>query len=169
MTTTEHIAELVAPVLADSGHSLYDVELAGATVRVLIDGASLEDLQRLSPLISEALDDDALMPARWYLEVSSPGLERALRRPDHFAAAIGSHVKVKTTSATEGERRIDGVLESADEQGITVAGRTLAYGEIERARTVFEWGASPKPVRPAKPRPAGARTRPAPAQRRNVS
>ncbi|MBW8826725.1 MAG: ribosome maturation factor RimP [Acidobacteria bacterium] len=159
MTTTEHIAELVAPVLADTEHSLYDIELAGATVRVLIDGASLEDLQRLSPLISEALDDDDLMPARWYLEVSSPGLERTLRRPEHFTAAIGSQVKIKTTATTEGERRVDGVLESADEQGVTVAGRTLAYGEIERARTVFEWGASQKPARPAKPRPAGARTR----------
>jgi ribosome maturation factor RimP len=149
VTTADRIAELVAPILAETALSLYDVELAGATVRVLIDGVGLGDLERVSPLISDALDGDDLMPDRWYLEVSSPGLERGLRRPDHFLAAVGSKVKVKTTPATDGERRFDGVLESADDAGVTIAGRRLAYDEIAQARTVFEWGA-PKPEKVGK-------------------
>jgi len=141
VTTAERIAELVTPVLGAAGHTLYDVELTGATVRILVDGASLDALERVSREVSDLLDGhDDLMPARWYLEVSSPGLERPLRRPDHFRGAVGTQVKIKTTADVEGERRIDGVIEAADDGGITVAGRRLAYGQIERARTVFEWG-----------------------------
>jgi ribosome maturation factor RimP len=152
MATSERIAELVEPILHDRGHELYDVELAGATVRVLVDrqgGVALDDLEQLSREISTALDDADPMPDRFYLEVSSPGLERPLRRPDHFQTAVGSKVKVKTHPSVEGDRRVDGTLVAADDDGFTVetdAGtRTLGYDDVERARTVFEWGGAPKP------------------------
>jgi ribosome maturation factor RimP len=145
VTTSERIAAVVAPVVASQGHQLYDVELAGATVRVLVEGATLETLEQVSPLVSSALDEhfeanEDEMPGRWYLEVSSPGLERALRRPEHYRAAVGAKVKVKTKARVEGDRRIEGELSAADDQGIDVAGRRLAYDDIEQARTVFEWG-----------------------------
>jgi ribosome maturation factor RimP len=141
---SDRIAEVVRPVLDADGHALYDVEVTGATVRVLVEGAGLEELEQLSPKVSAALDgiDDEL--GRWFLEVSSPGLERPLRRPEHFRTAVGSAVKVKTTPSSTGERRVEGVLEAADDDGVVVAGRRLAYDEIDRARTVFEWGPPPK-------------------------
>jgi ribosome maturation factor RimP len=152
MGTSERITELVEPILRGGGHELYDVELTGATVRVLVDregGVALDDLERLAREISDALDEADPMPDRFYLEVSSPGLERPLRLPRHFAAAVGTPVKVKTTPAFHGERRIDGVVTAADAAGValdTPAGPlTLAYDDIERARTVFEWGGQPKP------------------------
>ncbi|MGD9797696.1 MAG: ribosome maturation factor RimP [Acidimicrobiia bacterium] len=143
MIASERIAELVAPVLSEAGQSLYDVEVAGSTVRVLVEGAGLGDLERVSPSVSAVLDEAIPDDERWYLEVSSPGLERPLRRPRHFLGAVGSLVKVKTKRSAEGDRRIEGVLEEADDEGVAVGGRRLRYDEIERARTVFEWGAVP--------------------------
>ena len=152
MATTEQIADLVEPILRDQGHELYDVELTGATIRVLVDkegGVDLGALETLSRAISARLDEADPLPARWYLEVSSPGLERPLRRPEHFARALGSTVKVKTHPQVEGERRIDGVLTSADDDGFTVETadgqqRRLRYDEIDKARTVFVWGPAGK-------------------------
>lgn len=152
MGTSERIAELVEPILHDRGHELYDVELTGSTVRVLVDregGVALDDLEQLSREISGVLDEADPMPDRFYLEVSSPGLERPLRRPDHFRSAVGTKVKVKTHASVEGERRVDGTLTAADDDGFTVdtdtGPRRVAYGDVERARTVFEWGGAPKP------------------------
>ena len=153
MATSERIAELVEPILHGRGHELYDVELTGAVVRVLVDrpggSVSLSDLEAVSREISTALDDDDPMPDRFELEVSSPGLERPLRRPDHFQRAVGDKVKVKTLPSVAGDRRVDGTLVAADDDGFTVeteaGARTLGYGDVERARTVFEWGGAPKP------------------------
>jgi ribosome maturation factor RimP len=152
MGTSERIAELVEPILLDRGHELYDVELTGATVRVLVDregGVALDDLEQLAREISGVLDEADPLPDRFYLEVSSPGLERPLRQPKHFQTAVGTKVKVKTLPSVEGDRRVDGLLAAADDDSVTVetdAGpRRLAYDDIERARTVFEWGGNPKP------------------------
>lgn len=147
MTTSDRIAEAVQPILTKGGHELYDVELTGATVRVLVDkegGVTLADLEHLSREISNVVDMDG-----YELEVSSPGLERPLRRPGHFTRAIGTAVKIKTKPDVDGERRVDATISGADADGVTVetsAGpRRIAYGDIERARTVFEWGPAPKP------------------------
>ena len=154
MGASERIAELVEPILHDRGHELYDVELTGATVRVLVDregGVALDQLEVISREVSAVLDENDPMPesARWYLEVSSPGLERPLRQPRHFRNAVGGSVRVKTHPQVEGDRRVDGVLTDADDDGFTVetdkGPRRLAYGDVERARTVFQWGGQPKP------------------------
>jgi len=158
MTATdvaERVAELVEPLLDGAGHELYDVVLTGATLRVLVaGGADLDELARLTREISALLDEADPIPDRYTLEVSSPGLERTLRTPRHFAGAVGEKIKVKTTPGTEGDRRADGVLIAADEGGFTVdtgtGERRLSYGDIDKARTVFEWGNAEKPVSPSK-------------------
>src|SRR5215212_5132609 len=113
MATTERVAALVEPVIEAQGAELYDVELAGATLRVLVErrgGIALDDIERISRDVSNVLDDDDPLPdQRWHLEVSSPGLERPLRTPRHFAAAVGSTIKVKTHGRVEGDRRVEGV------------------------------------------------------------
>jgi ribosome maturation factor RimP len=151
MGTSDHIAALVEPILEGRGAALYDVELTGAIVRVLVDkpGLDLDELARISQEVSAVLDEEDPLPDRFELEVSSPGLERPLRRPEHFRNAIGSTVKIKTTPSAEGDRRADGVLTDVDDDGFTILTATgprhLGFDQVDKARTVFEWGPAPKP------------------------
>jgi ribosome maturation factor RimP len=144
-----HVRVLVEPLLADLGLELFDVELKAGILRVSVDredGIDLDAVTTAAQRISDALDqaDPDPVPGRYSLEVSSPGLERPLRTPDHFRRYVGTAVSIKTHPHVEGERRLEGTLETADDLGITIAGRRLAYDDVERARTVFTWGGQPK-------------------------
>ena len=157
MGVAERVHPLVAPILADLGLELYDLEHGGGTLRVVIDregGVDLDELALATRLISRQLDHSDPIPGRYTLEVTSPGLERTLRTAEHYRLAVGSTVSVRTLPHVEGDRRVHGVLVAADGDRITVrlddgpalgSERTLAVADVERARTVFEWGPGPKP------------------------
>ena len=164
MTDSTHqadrLASVLAPVLADLGTTLYDIELTGAgrarTLRVLIDhdgGVDLEAVTAATEAISPVLDTDpvvaAVLPGTYLLEVSSPGLERPLRTPAHFGRAVGTPISLKATAPDGTSRRDRVLLVGADDQGIEVeidgARERVEYGDIVQARTVFEWGPAPKP------------------------
>jgi ribosome maturation factor RimP len=147
MGTDDAVRRLVEPLLAARGLELFDVELRSGILRISVDkdtGLDLDAISEASEVISDALDNEDPIPGKYTLEVSSPGLERPLRTPAHFRRFVGTTVSIRTQPEVEGERRIQGTLEAADDDGITVAGRRLTYSEIERARTVFEWGPTPK-------------------------
>lgn len=153
------IRALVEPPLVSSGLELWDVEVTGDTVRVLIDRPGGIDLEALSTLagqvVSPLLDahPDLTPDGRFSLEVSSPGVERTLRHVGHYARYVGSEVSVKTAVAVAGARRHQGVLLEVDDEGIVIApdgapdGTTVAirHAEIDRARTVLVWGPAEKP------------------------
>ena len=149
MNVTDRVRALVEPALDADGFELVDVEHTGATLRVLVDrpegGIDLDAVGAATKVVSDLLDRDDPVPGHYTLEVSSPGVERPLRTPEHFQRFVGETVAVKTHPEVEGDRRVEGILESADDEGVVVAGRRLAYLEIERARTVFVWGAQAKP------------------------
>ncbi|MEY2450553.1 MAG: ribosome maturation factor RimP [Acidimicrobiaceae bacterium] len=148
MNIVERVREVVEPLLARQSLTLYDVEQSGSSLRITVDapgGVDLEAIAHATRLISVALDEHDPFPSKYTLEVSSPGLERPLRTPAHFAGAVGTTVSVKTNARVEGERRLKGTLIAADDEGITIGDHTLRYDEIEKARTVFEWGPAPKP------------------------
>jgi ribosome maturation factor RimP len=152
----EAIRRALAPVVADLGLELYDVELSGSgRSRVLrvsiadpaqpIDLDALTDANRaLGPLADELID------GHYELEVSSPGVERPLRWPEHFRGAIGETVTVKHTATADGAPvREAGRLAAAGDDAITLeveAGeeRVVPYDAISAARTVFEWGSPRK-------------------------
>ena len=175
MSTEQRVRDIVAPLFGDGPTELVDVEHAGGVVRITVDragGVSADDLADLTRRISRAMDDADPLPGRYTLEVSSPGLERPLRTPDHFARAVGDTVHVKTRPNVDGERRIVGELTAADDDGITIRPQTiqrvqgaqgdvrhLRYEEIERARTVFDWGPAPKPGKPGAPKPSEKKAR----------
>lgn len=149
MNPAEQVRALLVPVLEARGLELFDVEWTGGLLRVSVDspaGVDLNAISDASTVVSEVLDgiDPDPFPGRYVLEVSSPGLERALRNPTHFRRFVGSKVAVKMRASVEGERRITGVLEAADDDGCVIGGRPLPYADIERARTVFEWGSESK-------------------------
>jgi ribosome maturation factor RimP len=148
---SERARALVGPALEAAGMELFDIELAGSggntVLRVTVDrsgGVDLDAISDATRLVSGVLDSDPdLVPGRYLLEVSSPGIERPLRRPEHFKRAVGSAVTVKlgpaVTAGGEGDRRVEGVLEAADDDGITISGRAIPYPDIEKARTRFVW------------------------------
>jgi ribosome maturation factor RimP len=158
MGMNERLHAIVDPICAELGLELVDLEYTGGVVRVTIDrpgSIDMDAIARATRAVSRALDEHDPIGGRFTLEVSSPGLERSLRTPAHFQRAVGSTVRIKTRPHVEGERRVDGVLAAADDHGCVVtlappAGgeRRIDYADIERARTVFEWGPGPKPGAP---------------------
>jgi ribosome maturation factor RimP len=174
MSTPERVRALVEPLVADLHLELYDLEYSGGVVRVTVDqpgGVGMDAIASLTRALSRAFDEQDPIDGHFTLEVSSPGLERTLRIPAHFATAVGTRVSVKAIPHLDGARRFTGTLERAGEDDIDVlldepagAVRTIAYDEIERARTVFEWGPAPKPGKAPKgqkqakgPKPVKAR------------
>ncbi|MEI7592862.1 MAG: ribosome maturation factor RimP [Actinomycetes bacterium] len=160
MSTPDRVRLLIEPLVSDLGLNLYDLELNGGSLRVLVDvpgGVDMGAITKLTRAISRSLDEHDPISGHFTLEVSSPGLERPLRTPDHFTRAIGTKVTIKTVAGLEGARRVVGLLTEADDESFVVTvddpagqSRRLAYGDIERARTVFEWGPATKPGKAAK-------------------
>lgn len=162
MDTTTRVRLLIEPLVDEAGVALYDLEYTGGVLRITVQrdgGVDIGVIGKLTRDISRMLDEEDPMPGQYTLEVSSPGLERALRTPEHFAGAVGSVVALKTKPGVEGDRRVKGTLVSVEGTTATVApsdaapGRTrvLELDDIERARTVFEWGPAPKPGSGSKP------------------
>jgi ribosome maturation factor RimP len=154
MKETTELVDALSPIVEARGLDLVDVEVQGAQLTVFVDregGVGLDDLGEATKEVSAALDRIDPMPGRYTLTVSSPGLERRLRTPAHFARAVGEAVTVRVDAGTADVRRLTGTLQSADETGCTLAGPDVPGGEvrinydqIERARTVFEWGPAPR-------------------------
>jgi len=140
-------------LLSPLGLSLYDLELAAGTLNVTVTregGVDLEALTKANRVISEWLDEVDPIPGRFTLDVSSPGLERRLRTPVHFSSTVGEVVTLRELRDGEPTRRLEGVVVSVDGDSVTVEDRELGpvavrFDHVERARTVFEWGASAKP------------------------
>jgi ribosome maturation factor RimP len=157
----ESLAGVIAPVLASLDLELFDLELTGSgggrILRVVVDrtgGVDLDSITAATEAISPVLDGlsekaDPSLAGPYALEVSSPGLERPLRRPDHYRRAVGTTVSVKTRDEQGAARRVRGVLAAAADDGFTLetdAGpERFAYADVTQARTVFEWGPPPKP------------------------
>jgi len=147
----DDLERALSAVVGTRRHELVDLELAGGILRVTVEGGALDldELAEVSRLVSAMLDDRAdLAPlGRYELEVTSPGVERRLRRPAHFVRALEKRVAVRTVAGTPGERRREGTLRAADEDAIVIvddngAEHRVTYPAIERAHTVFDWRAA---------------------------
>jgi ribosome maturation factor RimP len=140
----------LGPLLEPLGLELYDVEFTGGSLNVVVSkagGVDLESLTRANRTVSEWLDVNDPIAGRYTLDVSSPGLERRLRTPAHFASAVGDVVTLRERRGAEPTRRLEGTLVAAEDTTITLEDRELGVlvinlDAIERARTVFEWGAT---------------------------
>jgi ribosome maturation factor RimP len=154
------VRALVEPLVVPHGIEVVDVEHAGALLRISLDFVDptkhidLDTITTFSEQISDLLDLHDPIPGRYTLEVSSPGLERPLKTKDQFRRFVGTTVNVKTkphaTTPDDGERRFTATLTEATDTHVTFATpsgtRTLRYEDIDRAKTVFEWGPTPKPT-----------------------
>ena len=141
----DRLIALFEPDLKDSGYELVEVEFVpgpgGGTLRVYIDtpeGIDLDDCEVVSHRVSELLDANDPFPGAYSLEVSSPGLDRVLRTPEHFARFVDSRVKVDLQVPRDGRKRYTGVLRKADGESIELDvdnfSVSIKLAEISRAR-----------------------------------
>ena len=170
--TLQRVRALVMPIISDLKLDLYDLEFRGGTLRVTIDtpcgsegGVNLESIALATRLISREFDHEDPVPGHYTLEVTSPGLERQLRVPAHFQREIGKTVNIRLRDTTSDARRVHGLLVAATETECTVRleapapdgtfpERVVAFQQIDRAKTVFVWGPTPKPSTAPKKKPA---------------
>ncbi len=144
-------------VLSSLGLELVDVEVVGSgrarTLRLTVDrdgGIDLDALATANGPVSDALEAVDALSGPYNLELSSPGVERSLRRPAEFRRFVGTTISVKSHDSVDGARRHRGRLAEADDRGIVLEvdgqHRQFSYDAIASARTVFEWGPAPKPT-----------------------
>jgi ribosome maturation factor RimP len=141
----EQLMALAEPLLGQLGYELTDLEYAPgrarSLLRVFIDkpgGVGLDDCERVSHELSALLDVEDPISTAYTLEVSSPGLDRVLRTPAHFARFIGDRIWVELKVARDGRRRYTGQLVASDGQGVELnvdgAMVRVPFEEINRAR-----------------------------------
>ena len=161
----ERVRDLLTPVVDSTGAELLDVEWTGGTLRLKIDepgGVTTGTLASVNRLVSPVLDQHDPVPGRYTLEVSSPGIERPLRRIEHFRRAVGEQVTIKLVPSAE-PRRIQGLLSVVEDDAVTVEvsevdgvsvddveQMTVRLDDISKARTLFDWGPTPKKGKGAK-------------------
>lgn len=153
------VSTMLAPILTDLSLELYDLEFAGGILRVTIDtpaggpsGVDIDQISLVTRLLGRELDhNENAVPGRFTLEVTSPGLERTLRTPHHFAREVGKEVTIRLSTDLDGRRRFAGLLVAASDSTASVrladSGETveIPLSIIDKAKTVFVWESQPKP------------------------
>ncbi|MBI5197336.1 MAG: ribosome maturation factor RimP [Nitrospirae bacterium] len=147
----DRIAELVRPVVESLGMELADVEYSGSTrhgvLRLFIDregGVSLNDCEEVSRQVSYLLDVEDPFTHAYTLEVSSPGLDRPLKRISDFEKYQGRKVKIKTVRPFLNQKVFEGKIQGVDGQTIRVQTHgqenlEIPFSEIAQARLVVEF------------------------------
>ena len=141
------LENLIEPAIEQLGYELSDLELKlggrNGVVRVFIDkpdGVDLSDCEIVSKQLSAVLDVEDPLPGHYTLEVSSPGLDRKLTKPEHFQRFLGETIRVKLRFPVAGRRNFRGALRAADEEQIEVEvdgeSHKLQISMIESARLI---------------------------------
>jgi ribosome maturation factor RimP len=154
MESKQRMIELVEPVLMERGLELVDVEQRpegrGQVVRLLVDregGVDLEELSRLSRELSDLFDVEEPVPGAYTLEVSSPGINRPLRTPEHFVRYIGKKVRVRSHEPVAGQRNFVGTVTAVTAGGVTLRSETgsettIFFSNLEKANYEHEFTAA---------------------------
>lgn len=120
--------EILAPIAEANGVVIYDVEYvkegSDYYLRAFIDkeeGVNINDCENVSRAYSDALDAEDLIKDAYILEVSSPGLGRALRKDRHFEYCLGMEVEIRTYKPIGGQKEFAGYLAAYDKDTVTIA------------------------------------------------
>ena len=126
------IYELVKPIADELNYDIYHIEYVKENgeyyLRIYIEkegGITLSDCEALSRRVSDLMDEKDPIPEAYFLEVSSPGLNRTLFTEAHYKRFVGREVMVKLTKAIEGKKSIKGILKEVNEENIIVEADTL--------------------------------------------
>ena len=135
------VTAIAEPLVTSLGYFLWDVEYvkegADMYLRITIDseeGINIEDCEKVHRAIDPLLDEADPIPGSYTFEVSSAGLDRALRREEHFAACMGQTVDVKLYRAVDGRKEHTGQLQAWADGAATVDGRTFEKKDVAQVR-----------------------------------
>jgi ribosome maturation factor RimP len=150
--STARVWALVEPLARAEGFELVDIELrheggrGGRVLRLYLDkegGPTMDDLSRVSREVSDLLDVHDVVEGSYTLEVSSPGINRPLKRPEHFARFVGKRVRVRTREAIQGRRSFVGQLVEVSDNKISLNqdGQRceIPFALIERSNYEHDW------------------------------
>jgi len=151
-TTLEQVREIVERIVATEGMELVEAQLLGGgkhrVFRLFIDrteGVTHDDCEKVSRLVSEVIDEGDLISGGAYtLEVSSPGIERALVKPKDYERFLGSKVKIELREAIEKSKKFTGKLTAFDGERVTLElepGKSMDFplAGIHKANLKYEW------------------------------
>ena len=146
----EKVENLIKKKIEDLGYQLYDVQYVKEGkdyfLRVIIDkptGISLEDCEKVSNEINPILDEENIIKEQYFLEVSSPGIERVLRKEKQLQEAIGENVEVSLFQNLEGEKIFSGMLQEVTTEYVVLQiegkDKKIDRKNIAQIKTTFDW------------------------------
>ena len=144
------VDSLLRKIIEDLGYELYDVvyekEAKDYYLRIFIDkdgGVDLNDCETVNNAINDILDEADYIKDQYFLEVSSPGLERVLRKKEHFLKQIGNEIMVKLYSPIDKKKEFSGILTYYNDEdlGLDIQGNEVKIDlkNIALAKTIFNW------------------------------
>ena len=144
------VEQLLEKIIVDLGYDLYDVryekEAKDYYLRIIIDkpaGIDINDCETVNNAINDILDEADYIKDQYFLEVSSPGLERILRKEKHFLSQIGKEVSVKLFKPINKQKELIGILEEYNNTEITIKvdDETIKMNlkDIALVKTIFNW------------------------------
>ncbi len=144
------VENLLKDIIENLGYELYDVfyvkEGKDFYLRIVIDkenGIDLNDCEKVNNAINDILDEADYIKDQYFLEVSSPGVERILRKEKHFQSQIGKEILVKLFKPIEKKKEFIGILKNYSEEELILTQDNeemrIEVKNIALARTVFEW------------------------------
>ncbi len=146
----EKVETLLQSKITELGYDLYDVEYAkegkNYFLRIFIDkenGIDLNDCEKVNDGIMDLLDEADYIREQYFLEVSSPGIERVLRKDKHLASAMGERIEVRLYTTIDKKKKIDGILTGYDEEKITMTYEndeiSIPRKDISQMKTKYDW------------------------------
>ena len=152
--TLTRVWQLAGPLVEGEGMEIVDIEFrhegsrGGRVLRLYLDkegGPNVDDLGRVSRQLSELLDAEDTIDGSYTLEVSSPGINRPLKKPAHFARFVGKRIRVRTRDLIDGRRSFLGILGQVVEDSVilTQEGKRyqIPFSMIEKSNYDHDWSA----------------------------
>ena len=143
----DKVEKLISEKIESLGYELYDVEYSkegkNYFLRIFIDspkGIDLNDCEKVNDGINELLDQADYIKEQYFLEVSSPGIERILRKDKHLEQNIGKEVNIKLFKKDEnGKKEYQGILKKYNEEKIELEEVAIERKNIAQIKTVYNW------------------------------
>ena len=137
-----NLNDIIKRTVENYGCELYDIEITEENwhkyFRIYITkpgGVSLSDCEAINNMLSPIFDVEEPLKDKYFLEVSSPGIERKLTKKEHFKGSIGENIKVTTNEG----KKIKGQLKSFDGETAEIGKEKVNFNDIKKAKTYVDW------------------------------